>query len=46
MNWSADTFSATIKNPLPLGMGSVNDILSKYSDSEGVKELVKNNLTE
>lgn len=23
MNWSADTFSAATKNPLPLGMGSV-----------------------
>ena len=24
MNWSADTLSAATKNPLPLGMGSVN----------------------
>ena len=33
MNWSADTLSAAIKNPLPLGMGSVKENIVNNGDS-------------
>ena len=38
MNWSANMFLAATKNPLPLGMGSVNFIQERGGIRGGINE--------